>query len=389
MISGHFVAVDYHCLTIAATGKKRRLGYRQRRDKLGTAACKFRERQLNWVADASDVRRFSLSPGRSIDVLLKDRAHLPWIAAVLLIAAIALAAFLWGGYGQPNWPRGGSTLGLTLGIAAASLMVFECLLWPKKRFRSVRLFGSGVLWMRAHLWLGALTVPLVILHSGLRLGGLWTTLLAINFAVVILSGIFGLVVQQWLPKKITEEVAEETIYAQIGPVMRSHAVETARLIDDVCGLPPKEMTTAVERIGRDALSEAEPVFRSEAIQRPGRIRGTVVHTRSQVERIPGAEPVRTFFGDVAVDYLLRGTASGSPLCSAAASEVQFRELRDQMPTAALPVVDQLERQCSRRRQLDYQSRLHFWLHSWLLVHAPLSVSLLIILVVHILAAWRY
>jgi hypothetical protein len=243
--------------------------------------------------------------------------------------------------------------------------------------------------MRAHIWLGLLCVPLVVVHSGLRLGGLWTTVLAVNFGVVIVSGIVGLLLQQWLPRKMTEEVAEETIYSQIGPVMRSHAIEMARMIDDVCGLPPKNKPTAVERLGSDAQSEAAPVYRSEVIQRSGRIRGPVVTTRSVVDPIEGAEPMRTFFREEAVDYLLKGSASGSLLCSAAASETRFRNLRDGLPAATRPVVEQLERQCSRRRQLDRQSRLHFWLHSWILVHMPLSVSLLILLVVHVISAWRY
>jgi len=38
-----------------------------------------------------------------------------------------------------------------------------------------------------------------------------------------------------------------------------------------------------------------------------------------------------------------------------------------------------------RRQLVDQERAHFWLHSWLLLHVPLSAALLVLGVAH--AVW--
>ena len=45
-------------------------------------------------------------------------------------------------------------------------------------------------------------------------------------------------------------------------------------------------------------------------------------------------------------------------------------------------LEQLATLCEERRQMADQERIHFWLHSWLLLHIPLSVALLVLGVVH-------
>ena len=49
----------------------------------------------------------------------------------------------------------------------------------------------------------------------------------------------------------------------------------------------------------------------------------------------------------------------------------------------------MEALCQRRRQLNLQQIIHFWLHNWLAVHLPLSVALVVLLVGHIWFALRY
>jgi hypothetical protein len=50
---------------------------------------------------------------------------------------------------------------------------------------------------------------------------------------------------------------------------------------------------------------------------------------------------------------------------------------------------QLETFCDERRQLGEQERLHRWLHSWLLVHIPLSVVLLVLGLAHAVLSLYY
>ena len=72
--------------------------------------------------------------------------------------------------------------------------------------------------MRAHIWLGLWAVPLIVLHSGLQLGGRLSIVLMVLFIVVIISGIFGLLLQQVLPRVMLRRVPAETIYSQIDHV---------------------------------------------------------------------------------------------------------------------------------------------------------------------------
>src|SRR5262245_15694686 len=109
---------------------------------------------------------------------------------------------LWSGLQTGRWPGGGSLTGLVLGTLAGLIFLFEIALVAKKTkaFRAARWTLSTQTWMKAHIWLGLLTVPLVVLHSGGRFGGTLTTIFVAVFAVVIVSGVWGLALQNLLPK---------------------------------------------------------------------------------------------------------------------------------------------------------------------------------------------
>jgi hypothetical protein len=274
--------------------------------------------------------------------------HRRWIALVLAVSGLAVGWFVWEGWGRPDWPGGGSRPGLTLGTAGGLLILFEFALWPRKLFRRLRL-GTARAWMRAHIWLGLLCVPLAVLHTGLRLGGPLSTALLAVLAAVIVSGVFGLALQQFLPRLVLERVPAETVASQIEHVMDQQALALERMIEAAC-------------VGGGAA----PAVTAD-----------------------GAEPLRAFFRDQVAGYLRRGRASRSPLRLAARSEVLFGHLRAQVGPTGGACVDEMERLCGQRRQLDLQSRLQFWLHSWLCLHLPLSVALVVLLFVHVAGALKY
>src|SRR5437588_9050163 len=138
-----------------------------------------------------------------------NRAHLPWF--IFVLAATFFASWLYLGNFSPHTlpsalrlPNsllqtpsehhrvGGTPLGLIFGTIALSIFVFAALLGVRKKIVLWRI-GNIQRWLRAHIWLTLLTVPLVLLHSGFRLGGAMTTLLMVLFAIVIISGLYGLV----------------------------------------------------------------------------------------------------------------------------------------------------------------------------------------------------
>jgi hypothetical protein len=42
--------------------------------------------------------------------------------------------------------------------------------------------------------------------------------------------------------------------------------------------------------------------------------------------------------------------------------------------------------CDDKRRIDIQVKLHFWLHRWILFHAPASILLLVLTVWHAIVA---
>src|SRR5262245_15671609 len=127
---------------------------------------------------------------------------------------------------------GSSPLGLGLGIAAAAIIVFEMLLWVRKRLRGYRL-GATRTWMFWHIWLGLLSLPLAVCHTGFRLGGPLPAALLIVFLVVIASGVWGLVLQQTLPQRLLDGFATEAVESEIDRVMEHHLRELRGQVEAV------------------------------------------------------------------------------------------------------------------------------------------------------------
>src|SRR5260370_22412729 len=138
-----------------------------------------------------------------------NRAHLPW--CVFVVAAPLFAGWLYvGNFSPQTLPSGlrlpnsllqkpsayrnvgGTPLGLIFGTIALSIFVFAALLGVRKKIVLWRV-GTIQRWLRAPIWPTLLTLPLVILHSGFRLGGPMTTFLIFLYGLVIVSGIYVLV----------------------------------------------------------------------------------------------------------------------------------------------------------------------------------------------------
>src|SRR5437588_9796001 len=114
---------------------------------------------------------------------------------------------------------GGTPLGLIFGSIAFGIFIFAGLLGLRKKV-VVWPVGTVQRWLRAHIWLTLLTIPLVILHTGFRLGGPMTTLLVVLYGVVMVSGIYGLILQHHLPGLMKERFPIETVYEQIPHIRR-------------------------------------------------------------------------------------------------------------------------------------------------------------------------
>jgi hypothetical protein len=291
-----------------------------------------------------------------------DATHKPWL--YLTLGAIALATAIYIPYARATTdPGGGTPTGLTFGVIALALMVFAALLSLRKRFPIWRI-GRTRLWLKAHLWLGFLALPMVLFHAAFQARGLLAFLLMALTFIVVLSGVYGAWLQHTIPSKMFRDVPYETIYDQI-PVIRAQLLAEAEL----------HATNVTD------------------ILAPARGAGaTVVLTMLTVPEL-GDEVAAfdLFYQSQIAPYLLaeRKTAIKMALYNRTVAKQEFENYRLLFPQAAWPPIAALEDVCEEKRQLDHQIRLHHWLHSWLLIHLPLSAALLLLACIHAVVALRF
>src|SRR4051794_34216565 len=93
------------------------------------------------------------------------REHRPWVLLAAIAAVVACVLSALDARALGRWAGGGSRSGFAFGVLGGLIIVFEMLLVVRKKLRALRL-GRTKVWMAAHIWLGLLTVPLIVLHSG-------------------------------------------------------------------------------------------------------------------------------------------------------------------------------------------------------------------------------
>jgi hypothetical protein len=293
-----------------------------------------------------------------------------WIVGTTAVGVLATAGYLAYVRASPYGPSGGSWPGLTFGIAGTAAMLAAGLLTARKKVVLWRV-GTARSWMKMHIWLGLLAVPLIWFHSGFRLGGALTTTVMILFYVVVVSGIVGLVIQQVVPTAMTSRVPLETLWSQIEHVGAGLAVDAYELVASVAGSIP------------EAAEEVAELAREEQAQQTNAANWKQI-ARTPASTTPAADAIalREFYLAEVRPYLRRrrGVTLAPP---------NFDPLRVRAPEAWADTLDRLRALCDESRQLALQQRLHVWLHGWLFVHAPLSFALFVLVAIHIVYALRY
>ncbi len=312
-----------------------------------------------------------------------DRTHRPWLlisTIVFVVSTLWYVYYVTRGSGALNGPSGSSFPGLTFGIAGTLCMLFAGLLGMRKKVRTWRI-GSAQFWMRGHLWLGALALPLIWYHAGFRHGGTMTSLLMWITYAIVASGIVGAVLQHVLPTRMTQALPNETVYEQIDRVSRELAID-AEHVAAVCG-PTNGIETSTWRAQCEAAIGARYERSLLSEERKDRLLAGV-----RDAPLSGSAPLRTFYVEQIRPYV-RGEASVATLDDPGRAESIFAQQRLAIPRTLHVPLDELHQICDQVRQLRQQKRLQHWLHGWLLIHVPLSMALLVLAVAHIIVALRY
>jgi hypothetical protein len=311
--------------------------------------------------------------------MLIDRSHRPWIVMSVLVLVAAIAVYVPYARAALNGPSGGSWVGLTFGIVGFAFMLFAGLLGARRQVPTWRI-GRGTVWMRAHIWLGLLSFPLILFHGGFGFGGPLTLVLMILFLVVFVSGIVGLLLQQALPRLMLTRVPLETVYEQIDSVVLQLLAESDGLVTAACGPLPVEAV---------ALPDERRAGGGAAPPRPGQARSSPRARPVALAPVPESHALReTYLRDIR-PFLDPAAASNGVMGTTSRATSLFRHLRTTLPPVLQETVTELEALCDERRQLADQKRMHHVLHGWLLVHVPLSYAVLLLGAAHAVIALRY
>ena len=163
-----------------------------------------------------------------------DKTQRGWALASLILFAALTAIYVGYALRAPEGPRGGSALGLTFGVIGFAFMLFAALLGARKRVPTWRI-GRAQAWMRGHLWLGLLSLPVICFHGGFHFGGTLTSVLMWLLIITVASGLVGAVLQHYVPRIMTNDVKLETIYDEIGNVRKLLREEADREVEALCG----------------------------------------------------------------------------------------------------------------------------------------------------------
>ncbi|HEY8834724.1 MAG TPA: hypothetical protein VIM09_04010 [Chthoniobacterales bacterium] len=207
--------------------------------------------------------------------------HFPWFVFVCL-ATIAACILYVGNFHParlPSWIQlpssliqartehhtvGGTPLGLWFGSISLGIFVFAALLSLRKKIPLWRV-GTVQRWLRAHIWLTILTIPLVLLHSGFRFGGGMTTFLMLLYGIVMVSGFYGLFLQHLMPRLMKERLPAETVFEQIPHIRAQLAAAAEKLRDSFKPAPPKKPDAGAAVMASTKGELSTPVARAKSV----------------------------------------------------------------------------------------------------------------------------
>src|SRR5687768_2832663 len=251
--------------------------------------------------------------------------HFPWFVFVILatIAASVLYVANFHPGRLPAWLQlppaliqeptehhtvGGTPLGLWFGAISLAIFIFAALLSLRKKIPLWRV-GTVQRWLRAHIWLTLLTIPLILLHSGFRLGGPMTTLLMVLYAIVMVSGIYGLFLQHLMPRLMKERLPAETVFEQIPHIRTQLAAAAEKMRDSFKPAPPKKPDAGAPAASASKTATAgAPVMASTK----GELSTPVARAKTATGSAVTAAPVTA----------AATTASAAPAAKASETEVQ-------------------------------------------------------------------
>ena len=262
-----------------------------------------------------------------------------WRRIFVVLLAAAGAAYWW--YARGGFQHGGTPVGLVYGTIGFFLCYLLAYFGIRKRSYRSR-FGTLEQWLQSHFYLGVLALIILVLHTGGRFNDKIAVTTLVLVAIVVVSGIAGAVFYVTVPRLLTEVESELTV-DEISEQMNQLAKQMARIASG--------RSEPFQRIYRQLIEEGTP----------GWLAGwRLLAARMRQKRAIGSD--------------------WAPLLRLVPKDEEA-ELRQML------VVSRQRKELLLR--LLYQQRYKNVLESWLYVHVPFTVALLVFAIVHVVAVFFY
>jgi Fe-S-cluster-containing dehydrogenase component/CRP-like cAMP-binding protein len=251
----------------------------------------FEELALVMEAEQKDAIEWTRSEAKSAGLLgtkQQIRPRSTWfipasfvLGALMLLGVMALAF----GSGQPL--RGGSPVGIPLGITAASCLFGAAFLGARKRMNNTekkgdekkkvapKKLGIGKLeaWTQFHMMLGLVGFVTACAHAGFQVTGVFTTLLMLVFALEVITGSWGQIIYMRVPKTLTR--LERHGLARLVEDLHEEEATLARSIAELAATLPAKIWKGVKpridaaagSIGQRMAAKYDPPVALEAARK--------------------------------------------------------------------------------------------------------------------------
>ena len=256
-----------------------------------------------------------------------------------MLLLLATASYI--RYARQGFPHGGSGWGLTYGILGFMLCCLLAFFGIRKRwYRST--FGTVEQWMQSHIYLGVFVLVVLLFHTGGRFNDKVAVTTLILVAIVVFSGVLGAVLYVTIPRLLTEVESNLTV-EEISEQLNQLSKQMARIASG--------RSAPFQRIFDQLIREGKP--------------GILAGWRLLFARMRRGMTV---------------SADWTNLLGLVPKDEQD-ELRQML------VVSRQRKELLIR--LVLQQRYKNILESWLYVHIPFTIALLVLAIVHVVAVFYY
>lgn len=229
------------------------------------------------------------------------------------------------------------------GWVLLAVMGFLALFHLRKKITVLPL-GSASTWAQLHIYAGWLVILLFAEHVGWRLpnGGLEITLFVL-FTIVVLSGIVGLMLSRNLPPRLTRR-GEEVIFERIPAFI-------AKLRDEVEDL----VLESAQETNSSTISDFYLRHLSRFFSGPrNRLLHLFASERARFRLMNEIDNMQRYLNSRESDY-----------------------------------ADRLRGLVNKKDELDFHYALNLTLKAWLMIHVPLTYSLLILAALHLVVVYAF